>query len=372
MIEQNHTSLKNRITEIENGLLTDFTEGGFSSLNTYIYGTGMTGKTVAALLDHAGIHYDGFVCSKKYYQSAPDVFCIEDVLTQADKKVNLIIAHNGFDLHREDIEAYSDIINLFYYDVAAGNMYADSEYMTYDWFLQHEQQLEKVYQYLADDLSRDTFSSFINQKISLRFGYLEKVKSHSTQYFEPGLFHFTEKEVFVDCGAYDGDSAVSFIDALAREGIDQYEKIISFEPDSLNFELLQNRKLKNHICIQAGASNQAGQAGFISNSTGGTFYGNEDGDGDIPLDTIDHVLGGERATLIKMDIEGSELAALKGAKETIRQYQPVLAICIYHKKQDLYEIPEYIQSLDQNYQIYIRAYENYASELVLYAVPKSR
>ncbi len=41
------------------------------------------------------------------------------MLTQADKKVNLIIAHNGFDLHREDIEAYSDIINLFYYDVAA-------------------------------------------------------------------------------------------------------------------------------------------------------------------------------------------------------------------------------------------------------------
>ena len=65
---------------------------------------------------------------------------------------------------------------------------------------------------------------------------------------------------------------------------------------------------------RAGASNRAGQAGFISNSTGGTFYGNEDGDGDIPLDTIDHVLGGERATLIKMDIEGSELAALKGAE----------------------------------------------------------
>ncbi len=66
----------------------------------------------------------------------------------------------------------------------------------------------------------------------------------------------------MDCGAYDGDSAVSFIDALAREGIDQYEKIISFEPDSLNFELLQNRKLKNHICIQAGASNR-GRTGRV-------------------------------------------------------------------------------------------------------------
>ena len=78
---------------------------------------------------------------------------------------------------------------------------------------------------------------------------------------------------------------------------------------------------------------------------------------------------GERADFIKMDIEGAELYALKGARNTIETYHPILAICVYHRREDLITIPEYIRTLYEGYKFYIRAYSLYSTELVLYAVP---
>lgn len=83
---------------------------------------------------------------------------------------------------------------------------------------------------------------------------------------------------------------------------------------------------------------------------------------------LDDVLKGERVTFIKMDIEGSELAALKGAANTIRSQKPKLAICIYHSPQDMLKIPIYIKSLVPEYKIYIRHYTDMMLETVCYAV----
>lgn len=71
-----------------------------------------------------------------------------------------------------------------------------------------------------------------------------------------------------------------------------------------------------------------------------------------------------------MDIEGSELKALEGAKGAIQKHHPILAICVYHRKEDLLTIPQYIKSLYGGYRLYLRAHSRYALELVLYAVPE--
>ena len=72
--------------------------------------------------------------------------------------------------------------------------------------------------------------------------------------------------------------------------------------------------------------------------------------------------------MIKMDIEGAELDALRGAEGTISKYKPLLAICVYHKRDDLLTIPEYIKSIVPEYRLFLRAYERTTTELVLYAV----
>lgn len=83
--------------------------------------------------------------------------------------------------------------------------------------------------------------------------------------------------------------------------------------------------------------------------------------------TIDSVVKDEKVTYIKMDIEGSELRALEGARETILRDHPRLAICIYHKPMDIIEIPAYILSLVPEYQFFIRHYTSNMWETVLYA-----
>lgn len=82
---------------------------------------------------------------------------------------------------------------------------------------------------------------------------------------------------------------------------------------------------------------------------------------------LDEFLHGERVTFIKMDIEGVELDALKGAVRIIKEQKPKLAISVYHKADDIIEIPKLIMEMRPDYKLYLRHYSMLANEMVLYA-----
>ena len=84
---------------------------------------------------------------------------------------------------------------------------------------------------------------------------------------------------------------------------------------------------------------------------------------------IDGALRGLTPTFLKMDIEGMEPRALRGAAETIRAYHPQLAICVYHSLPHLWEIPLYIKSLYGGYRLFLRSYQYMGLETVVYAFP---
>lgn len=88
----------------------------------------------------------------------------------------------------------------------------------------------------------------------------------------------------------------------------------------------------------------------------------------IKLVKMDNVPECQDATFIKMDIEGAELAALRGGRELIQRNKPKLAICIYHSDEDMLSIAEYIHELVPEYRIYMRAHNMGIAENVLYAV----
>jgi FkbM family methyltransferase len=90
----------------------------------------------------------------------------------------------------------------------------------------------------------------------------------------------------------------------------------------------------------------------------------------VALDTYLSEEERSEITYIKMDIEGAETEALKGMAQTIAKYKPKLAICIYHLPDDLWQIPEYIHSLNPDYKLYIRHHDvEYGAETVCYAIP---
>jgi hypothetical protein len=88
----------------------------------------------------------------------------------------------------------------------------------------------------------------------------------------------------------------------------------------------------------------------------------------IEANTLDNIIGEDKATFIKMDIEGAELNAIHGCVSVITQHKPKLAISVYHKKEDIYIIPILLKQFLPSYRFYLRHYTDTAADTVLYAV----
>ena len=197
---------------------------------------------------------------------------------------------------------------------------------------------------------------------------MEFVRSYSDQYFEEGIVSACEGEVFVDCGAFIGDSVIPFVELCNSQNV-SYKSIFAFEPDKDAFAKL--RKLVNNYhdlnIIPMGVGDFCGDA-YITSSFGASRLSKEGQGESVRITTIDEYLKHENVSFIKMDLEGGEMAALRGAKNTIAKLHPKLAICIYHKPEDWITIPSFIRSLNPDYKLYCRGYFNNLSEIVLYCI----
>jgi FkbM family methyltransferase len=184
------------------------------------------------------------------------------------------------------------------------------------------------------------------------------------QYFDEDVVRLSEHEIFVDCGAYDGDSVRSFL----KYAHGKYDGIFAYEMDETNYKKLRENcaELERCECVNSGIGARKEQLkAFVGENASSHIA--EEGNGTIQIDRIDDLVS-YPVTFIKMDIEGYELDALKGARETICKYKPKLAICMYHKPEDLWEIPAFIKHLNPDYKLYFRNYHNSGSESVLYAL----
>lgn len=149
-----------------------------------------------------------------------------------------------------------------------------------------------------------------------------------------------------------------------------YNKIFALEPEEDNYGKTSSAlyNVKGLTLLRKGAWSQEGTLSFSSNDQGSRIISS--GEQSIETTSIDALAGDVAVTFIKMDVEGAELEALKGAEKTIRLRKPRLAICVYHKPEDILAIPEYILSLNPEYKFYMRHYgfDRMYWETVLYAL----
>lgn len=194
------------------------------------------------------------------------------------------------------------------------------------------------------------------------------------QYFEDGIIQFEENEVFIDAGCYDFDTSKIFISKMHGLGL-KIKKIYAFEPDPVCFCKCKNRAdlvgFNDIELVQAGVWSSDSYISFeaLGNDSSHIVQNGEVSSDLIRTTTLDSYIK-EKVSFIKMDVEGAELEALKGAKNIILRDKPKLAICLYHKEEDMWEIPYYIKTLVPEYKLYIRHYSNCETETVLYAVLK--
>ena len=180
-------------------------------------------------------------------------------------------------------------------------------------------------------------------------------------YFEPD-----ESEIFVDGGCCNGETALDFT-KWATKG---YDRIYSFEanPEAMLIceKTFKNNNLKGEV-VNRGLWDKEETLHFnITNNPAGSSI-KEIGEEIIKTTSLDKFLNGRRATFIKMDIEGAEYKALIGSKKTIKKWHPRMAISIYHKPEDILEIPTLILNIESDYKFALRHYMSDHRETILYA-----
>jgi FkbM family methyltransferase len=221
-----------------------------------------------------------------------------------------------------------------------------------------------------DDATRREFLSQIRWRLSFDFDVLSDPVQHPA-YFPPDLFCMTGEDVFVDCGAYDGDTLFS----LLEQPQPAFRRIFAFEPDPRTFARLSERvsalPCRSSILLhQAATGMKTGRLRFSADGTPSSALG--DGDTEVDCVALDEALKGIEPTFIKMDIEGAELAALEGSRQIIQQYAPILAISSYHRQDHLWNVARLIHSMRSDYHFFLRPHMQEAWDVICYAVPDHR
>lgn len=181
--------------------------------------------------------------------------------------------------------------------------------------------------------------------------------------------------VVVDCGAFDGDTLKSYLSTNPAPVSDGSLFYYAFEPDSTNYGKLSRyigslpSDLKNGIvALEKAVSDRLCTVTFDAGKNTVSSI-NLAGTQTVDCVTIDSVLKGSRCDLIKMDVEGSEKDALAGARETITKNKPILAICVYHKPRDFFDMILLARDIMPSYKLFMDKHREGMSEVVFYALP---
>jgi len=241
------------------------------------------------------------------------------------------------------------------------------------WFEKEAVKLLRAYDLLEDTESQRVFANVVANRIAPLCAVCswDGVFSKNQQYFDSDIVQLSQQESFVDCGAYTGDTIATLLEQVA-----DYRAIYAFEMDYGNYKIMEeayrtvekihlynnavwNEEKEIPYSVGEGSNEPRDAISVLKAGEGTTLVGKAV----VP----DEVLAGKEGTFIKMDIEGAEVPALLGCKKLITEQKPKLAICIYHKVSDFWEIPLLLKSYRPDYKFAVRHYTEHSyPETVLY------
>lgn len=329
-----------------------------------LYGMGNGADMIIKVLESYGISYedtfasDGFVRGHSFHGKRVLSF------SEAKEKYGDFVIIVTFAVHDDKtmnfIAELSDNFELYAPTVSV----VDGGPFTFEFFMENEDNFQKAYDMLCDEKSKEDYLNILRFKLSGDVKYLLKAHSEKMKLYEDVL-PLTNDESIVDLGAYDGDTIREFL--TVTDG--KYKNIIALEPDEKNFRKLERKTegLPNLTRLNLGAWDKE-ETLFFAKKSGRNSRLEETG---IPVNfnSVDNIVT-EKVTFIKMDIEGAELKALEGAKNTVAKYKPKLYVCAYHRNEDMFALPFKIKELYDGYKIYFRQHPYIpAWESNFYAIP---
>jgi FkbM family methyltransferase len=235
--------------------------------------------------------------------------------------------------------------------------------------LESANEVRSTYGLFGGVRSQCEFLRHLELRLTGDFGCL-RPPDRDTQYFPDRVFRPREDECFVDCGAFNGDSLLAMADWTRG----RFRSAIAFEADPESFAHLNRAvdadvRLRGRVrTVEQAVGAETTVVRFAASGLGSAGI-SASGSHEVRCSTLDDSLADERPTYIKMDIEGAELDALRGATATLARNRPTLAICSYHLQDHLWEVPRQINDLMPGARLLLRPHCPDGFDLVCYAVP---
>ncbi|MBO5321599.1 MAG: FkbM family methyltransferase [Clostridia bacterium] len=316
-----------------------------------LYGMGNGADKIIRVLERKGIAFSGVFASDGFVK--PKLFHgmpIESYATLKERFGEMIVLL-CFGTHlpevMENIKKIAREQELYAPDVpVVGEGLFDSELC-----LHIKDKLKEVYSLLADEKSKQTFENIIKYRLSGKISYLFDCESGEDEPYESFL-KCESGESFLDLGAYNGDTALEFSCRCP-----DYSKIIAVEPDFKTFKKLLNntKELEKIVCRNLCVSDFSGKGRFLMKGGRNSVVGEG---AETEFSTVDDLVGDQKITFIKMDVEGEELKAVKGAKNTILEHKPKMIISAYHRTEDFWELPRAVLKIRPDYKVYMRHFSS--------------
>lgn len=370
-----------------------------------LYGTGDGADKVLARLAAEGITVSAVFASDEFVRGQQfqgfTVRRYSELLSVKEKVIVLIAFASQLP---EMLERFYELEQVHETYAPHVPVFSGDEPVTPDWINKYEAELQTVYDRLADEVSRETFASVLNYKLSGKISYLRQCTTRREDDLQE-IFSFGGTETYVDAGAYDGDTIEEFLQLTGRN----YRKIYAVEPDPKNYKKLKAfvrlQKLDEVECIPAGLWRECGELELTgSGGRQSTLWSSKKGEDEAgkPADgtasgllencagkirtsqntmtvdggngrglrcrkqrknpvqvvSVDSMLGTDYASYIKFDVEGVEKEALEGAKEHLVPDRdgslPKLLVAAYHHDEDIFTLPLLLWKLQPRYQIFLR------------------
>ncbi len=340
-----------------------------------IWGAGAVGQTYcSSFFSEAGIPVACF-CDNNAEKWGREIWesvkCISPKDLSANPCYRIVIAANG---HQNEIVSQCVSLgiaeeNIFIPPVSVLSWTANYRCSIDEGFLNQMVGTAKelITNFDLDNSSKELLVGIIYRRLLDPYQLVEQDMQDKEQYFIPE-FPLRPDEAFVDAGAYNGDTLAEFVNHMPSGECNMH--YYAFECDPKNYKDLQRkaRQLASVLSIEVypvALWSKRDQLCFMGSNASGVVI-DEPGK-EVQADRLDDVLAGKKVSWIKMDIEGAEMQALAGCAATIRTYKPRLAICVYHKIEDILEIPRYIKTLREDYRFLLRHHSAWDFETVLYA-----
>ena len=242
--------------------------------------------------------------------------------------------------------------------------------------LEQKDAVRLAFELWEDPASRAEYVAQVRFRLDADFDGLPHPVKHP-QYFPPDLFAWSDDEWIFDGGAYDGDT----VRALSAIHANRFGHLLAVEPDPANFAKLTMTvgalppEVRARVeCRQAALGSERRTLHLDATGTAASATSTQAAAGTIAVqaETIDDLVAARRPTFIKLDIEGFEIDALLGGRETIVRHAPVIAVCVYHLQDHLWKIPLLLRSWRDDYAFFLRPHNEEGWDLVCYAVPRAR